>query len=118
LRGGSGIRAYRAAKKASKILRPGAYCVIVCVGGLGHISLQCLHEISGCRIIAVDREPAAHALCKELGADFILDGGPTVVEEIMQITGGGAQVVMDFVGELGVENTCWKKCCVRVVSCS
>jgi len=104
----AGITAYRAAKKAAKGLRPGAYCVIVGVGGLGHIALQCLHEISGARIIAVDREPAARQLCKELGADFVLDGGPNVVEEIKSITGGGAQVVMDFVGELGVENLCWK----------
>src|SRR3989338_3032981 len=104
----AGITAYRAAKKAAKALRPGAYCVIVGVGGLGHIALQCLHEISGCRIIAVDREPAARQLCKDLGADFVLDGGPNVIEEIKQITGGGAQVVMDFVGELGVENLCWK----------
>ncbi len=71
----AGITAYRAAKKAAKSLRPGAYCVIVGVGGLGHIALQCLHEISGCRIIAVDREPAARQLCKDLGADFVLDGG-------------------------------------------
>ena len=38
----------------------------------------------------------------------MLDGGPNVVEEVRQITGGGAQVVIDFVGELGVENLCWK----------
>jgi NAD+-dependent secondary alcohol dehydrogenase Adh1 len=104
----AGITAYRAAKKAAKGLRPGAYCVILGVGGLGHIALQCLHEISGCRIIAVDREPAARKLCKELGADFVLDGGPDLVEEIKQITSGGAQVVMDFVGELGIENLAWK----------
>jgi NAD+-dependent secondary alcohol dehydrogenase Adh1 len=104
----AGITAYRAAKKAAKLLRPGAYCVIVGVGGLGHIALQCLHELSGCRIIAIDREPAAQTLCKELGADFVLDGGPNVIEEVKQISGGGAQVVIDFVGELGVENICWQ----------
>ena len=38
----------------------------------------------------------------------VLDGGPNVVEEVGQITGGGAHVVIDFVGELGVENICWK----------
>jgi NAD+-dependent secondary alcohol dehydrogenase Adh1 len=104
----AGITAYRAAKKAAKALRPGAYCVIVGVGGLGHIALQCLQAISGCRTIAVDREAGARNLCKELGADYVLDGGPNVVEEIRQITGGGAHVVMDFVGELGVENKCWQ----------
>lgn len=104
----AGITAYRAAKKAAKLLRPGAYCVILGVGGLGHIALQCLQSISGARTIAIDREPAARLLAKELGADFVLDGGANVVEEVRQITGGGAQVVIDFVGELGVENICWK----------
>ncbi len=104
----AGITAYRAAKKAAKLLRPGAYCVIVGVGGLGHIALQSLKAICGARIIAVDREPAAQVLAKELGADFVLDGGPNVIEEVREISRGGAQVVIDFVGELGVENICWK----------
>ena len=103
----AGITAYRAAKKAAKLLRPGAYCVILGVGGLGHIALQCLKSISGARIIAVDREPAARLLAKELGADFVLDGGADLIEEVRGITGGGAQVVIDFVGELGVENIAW-----------
>ncbi len=104
----AGITAYRVAKKAAKMLRPGAYCAVVGVGGLGHIALQCLREISGCRIIAIDREPAAQKLCKAWGADFVLDGGPNVIEEVKEITGGGAEVVIDFVGELGVENICWQ----------
>ena len=82
--------------------------MIVGIRGLGHFALQCLHEIYGCCIIAVNREPAARQLCKDLGADFVLDGSPNVVEAIKQITGGGAQVVMDLVAELGVENLCWK----------
>ncbi|MDX8483287.1 NAD(P)-dependent alcohol dehydrogenase [Mesorhizobium sp. VK24D] len=104
----AGITAYRAAKRAAKLLRPGSYCVLLGIGGLGHIALQSLHAISGCRIIAVDREPAARVLAKDLGADFVLDGGQNVVEEVKAITGGGAHVVIDFVGELGVENICWK----------
>ncbi len=31
-----------------------------------------------------------------------------IIEEIKEITKGGAQVVIDFVGELGVENLCWQ----------
>lgn len=104
----AGITAYRAAKRAAKLLRPGAYCVLVGIGGLGHIALQSLQAISGCRTIAVDREPAAQMLSRELGADHVLDGGPETIDQIMEITGGGAQVVIDFVGELGVENECWK----------
>ena len=97
----AGITAYRAAKWAASLLRPGAYC-------FGHIALQCLHHISGCRLIAIDRDPAARQLAKDLGADMVFDGGETVVEEVRAATGGGAHVVMDFVGELGVENLCWK----------
>lgn len=104
----AGITAYRAAKRAAKLLRPGSYCVLLGIGGLGHIALQSLHAISGARIIAVDREPAAQLLAKDLGADFVLDGGPNVVDQVREITGGGAHVVIDFVGELGVENICWK----------
>lgn len=104
----AGITAYRAAKKAAKLLRPGAYCVMVGIGGLGHIALQSLQAISGCRTIAVDTEPAALKLAKDLGADYVIEGGPDAVEKILEITSGGAQVVIDFVGELGVENECWK----------
>ncbi|MGI9462463.1 MAG: alcohol dehydrogenase catalytic domain-containing protein, partial [Aestuariivirgaceae bacterium] len=86
----AGITAYRAAKRAAQMLRPGTYCVLVGIGGLGHIALQSLQSISGCRTIAVDHEPAAQALAKDLGADHVLDGGPDVVDQVMEITGGGA----------------------------
>ena len=104
----AGITAYRAARKAAALLRPGNHCVLLGVGGLGHIALQCLQSISGARLIAVDREPAARKLCQELGADHIIEGGENLVEEVHAITGGGAHVVIDFVGELGVENVGWK----------
>lgn len=104
----AGITAYRAAKRAARLLRPGAYCALIGIGGLGHIALQCLHAISGCRTVAIDRQPAARALAKELGADHVLDGGPEVVDQLRELTGGGAQVVIDFVGELGVENLAWR----------
>ena len=104
----AGITAYRAAKKAAKLLRPSAYCAIIGVGGLGHIALQSLQVVSGARIIAMDREPGAQVLAKELGADFVVSGEGDVVEEVEQISSGGCQVVLDFVGELGVENLAWK----------
>lgn len=104
----AGITAYRAAKKASKQLYPGATCVLLGIGGLGHIALQCLKHINGCRVICIDREPAAQLLAKELGADLVLDGGDNIIEEIKDHTGGGAHVVIDFVGEHGTENLCWQ----------
>ena len=38
----------------------------------------------------------------------MLDGGPDVVQELKELTGGGAHAVIDFVGELGAEQLCWQ----------
>ena len=104
----AGITAYRVAKRAAKILNPGSYCVILGVGGLGHIALQCLHELCGTRTIAVDQSESARTLARKLGAHHVLDGGPDVVEALKELTGGGAHAVIDLVGELGAEQLCWQ----------
>lgn len=104
----AGITAYRVAKKAAKLLTPGQYCVVLGVGGLGHVALQSLHELCGARTIAVDRSEAARRLAKELGAHHVLDGGDDVVEQVKELTRGGAHAVIDFVGELGAEQLCWQ----------
>jgi NAD+-dependent secondary alcohol dehydrogenase Adh1 len=104
----AGITAYRAAKKAAKLLTPGQYCVVLGVGGLGHVALQSLHELCGARTIAVDRSDAARALAKDLGAHHVLDGGANVVEQVKVLTHGGAHAVIDFVGELGAEQESWQ----------
>ena len=104
----AGITAYRAARRAAKQLRPGQYCVVLGVGGLGHVALQALHALCGARTIAVDRSEAARTLATDLGAHHVLDGGPNVVEEIKQLTHGGAHGVIDFVGERGAEQASWQ----------
>jgi NAD+-dependent secondary alcohol dehydrogenase Adh1 len=104
----AGITAYRAAKKAAKKLTPGQYCVILGVGGLGHVALQSIHELCGARTIAVDRSETARKLAKDLGAHFVLDGGDNVVQEVRELTRGGAHAVIDFVGELGAEQASWQ----------
>ena len=104
----AGITAYRAAKKAANLLTPGQYCVVLGVGGLGHIALQSLHNLCGARVIAIDRSEAARDLATELGAYLVLDGGDNVVEEVIEATSGGAHAVIDFVGELGAEQVSWQ----------
>jgi NAD+-dependent secondary alcohol dehydrogenase Adh1 len=104
----AGITAYRVAKKAAKQLTPGQYCVIMGVGGLGHIALQSLRELCGCRIIAVDFSEKARQLALDLGAQHAISGGENVVQEVRELTRGGAHAVIDFVGELGAEQLCWQ----------
>lgn len=104
----AGITAYRVARRAAEKLRPGQYAAVLGIGGLGHIALQSLHELCGARTIAIDRNPNARKLATDLGAGHVLDGGDNVIEEVMEITGGGAHAVIDMVGELGAEQTCWQ----------
>src|SRR4030095_2943894 len=78
----AGITAYRVAKRAATHLNPGSYCVVVGVGGLGHVALQVLHALCSTRTIAIDRSEAARTLAHDLGAYHVLDGGPHVVAAV------------------------------------
>jgi len=104
----AGITAYRVAKRAIKKLIPGQYCVIIGIGGLGHIALQTMVELSGAHIIAIDLSETARKLATELGATHVLAGGDDVVQQVRELTKGGAHSVIDFVGEKGVEQLSWK----------
>jgi NAD+-dependent secondary alcohol dehydrogenase Adh1 len=93
----AGITAYRAARKAAAILQPGQTVVVLGVGGLGHIGVQLLRELTGATVVAIDASAAGRALALETGAHHALaaDGGVEAVQELA----GGADVVVDFVGE-------------------
>jgi len=96
----AGITAYHAAKKAVDGLNPGDAAVVIGIGGLGHIGLQCLDAMSAADIIGVDIKRSARDLADDLGAQYTLD--PTsqdVPSEIGDITDErGAAQVLDFVG--------------------
>jgi len=104
----AGITAYRVAKRAVKRLTPGQSCVILGIGGLGHIALQTMNALSTAQIIAIDRSESARKLAEELGAAYVLDSGPDIVQEVRELTKGGAHAVIDFVGEKGAEQLCWQ----------
>lgn len=97
----AGLTALRAVRKASQLLEPGQTAVIIGVGGLGHIGLQLLHEMTSARVAAVDAGERGRALAARLGADAVLDSDGAL-EGLTELTGGsGADVVIDFVGENG-----------------
>jgi NAD+-dependent secondary alcohol dehydrogenase Adh1 len=99
----AGITAYRAARKAAAKLPPGSRCVVVGVGGLGHIGIQCLRALCAAEIIAADVSEQALKLAEQAGADHVIEAGDGMVERVMDLTGGlGAEGVLDFVGEGGV----------------
>jgi D-arabinose 1-dehydrogenase-like Zn-dependent alcohol dehydrogenase len=96
----AGITAYHASKKAVAELNPGDTVVVIGVGGLGHIGLQCLRADSAADIVAVDVKDAALELADDLGADFTINSTTAdVASEIADFTDDvGAQQVVDFVG--------------------
>ena len=96
----AGLTAYRAARKAAGILRPGQRVAVVGVGGLGHIALQVLHELCAAEVVAVDHSELALGLARELGAEHVVTGGEHAVEAVRELSGGeGVEAVVDFVGE-------------------
>ncbi|WP_436346253.1 NAD(P)-dependent alcohol dehydrogenase [Natronorubrum sp. FCH18a] len=96
----AGITAYHAVKKAVGELNPGDTCVVIGVGGLGHIGLQCLDAMSAATIVAADIKDEALELADELGAHHTVNVADSDLgDAIADLTDdGGAQQVVDFVG--------------------
>ena len=96
----AGITAYHAAKKAVRELNPGDHVVVIGVGGLGHIGVQCLDAMSAATITAVDLKDSALELADQLGVEHTVnpedDDVPGFVDDVTD--GTGAAQVLDFVG--------------------
>ncbi|WP_423999308.1 NAD(P)-dependent alcohol dehydrogenase [Haloarcula salina] len=96
----AGITAYHAAKRAVDGVNPGDTAVVIGVGGLGHIGLQCLDAMCAADIVAVDLKQSACDLAADLGAHYTIDPESedvaSVIEDITD--GAGAAQVLDFVG--------------------
>jgi NAD+-dependent secondary alcohol dehydrogenase Adh1 len=104
----AGITAYHAVRKAVPLLPPGTTAVVQGAGGLGHIGVQCLKALTATRVIVVDRNPDALALARQIGADQTVQADGDHVAAVQDLTGGGAQVVFDFVAEQGAEMDAWQ----------
>ncbi|WP_367277721.1 NAD(P)-dependent alcohol dehydrogenase [uncultured Arthrobacter sp.] len=98
----AGLTAYHAVRKAVPLLPPGSHAVVIGSGGLGHIGVQSLKALTAAEITVVDHSDAALELATSLGADHTVNSSDA--GKLLDITGGGAQVVLDFVGEHGTES--------------
>jgi NAD+-dependent secondary alcohol dehydrogenase Adh1 len=98
----AGLTAFHAVKKAADILHPGTRAVVIGSGGLGHIGIQCLKAMTPAEVIVVDPSEPALELARGLGADHTVRVDGDHVAAVQEITeGGGAEAVIDFVGERG-----------------
>src|ERR671927_1272791 len=104
----AGLTAYHAVKKAAPRLYPGTRVVVIGAGGLGHIGIQSLKAITAAEVIVVDRSEEALDVAGRLGADETVVADGSHVDKVLEMTDGmGAEVVLDFVGEMGAEKDAW-----------
>ena len=97
----AGLTPYHAIEVSRENLRPGAWCVLIGVGGLGHMALQILRATTAVRVIALDTDENARKEALALGADLAFPSDGSAVARIREVVGpppGGAEVVLDFVG--------------------
>jgi NAD+-dependent secondary alcohol dehydrogenase Adh1 len=95
----AGLAAYHAVKKAIPALGPGSFAVAVGAGGLGHIGIQCLKAMTSAQVIAVDTSEDALKLALDCGADHVITADGQQAQQVRDLTGAGANAVLDFVGE-------------------
>jgi alcohol dehydrogenase, propanol-preferring len=83
----AGVTTYRGLKRTNA--RPGQWCAVVGIGGLGHIAVQYARAM-GMRVIAVDVSDDKLALAKSLGAEEVVNGATEDPAVAVQARIGGA----------------------------
>ncbi len=97
----AGLTPYHAIQLCRRALVAGATCVVIGVGGLGHMAVQILAATTAARIIAVDVRAEALKLAAQVGAYEAIQANEDAPKHIRTLVGqppGGADVVLDFVG--------------------
>jgi len=90
---------YHALKPELWRLHPGSSVVVIGVGGLGHVAVQLVRELSPARIVAVDLRERARRFAFDAGAHASLDAkGLTAADLRAEVGVAGATLVLDFVG--------------------
>lgn len=98
----AGITAYHAVKKIAPLTFPGSVVAVIGIGGLGHFGVQLVKVLTTAKVVAVDTQEERLAFARRLGADHgVLTGQDGGVTGVLDYTNGGADVVIDFVGEKG-----------------
>jgi alcohol dehydrogenase len=83
-------------------VRPGQSVAIFGLGGVGLSALLGARLAGAAQIVAVDVVPDKLSLAASLGATDIVRGGPDAVAELRELTGGGAERVIETAGRASV----------------
>ncbi|AUS81461.1 NAD(P)-dependent alcohol dehydrogenase [Actinoalloteichus sp. AHMU CJ021] len=94
----AGLTPYHAIARSASKLVPGSTAVVIGAGGLGHLGIQILRATTSARVVALDVSEEKMALAREVGAHVVFPSDQRAPEAVRELTGGGADVVLDFVG--------------------
>ncbi|MEH6524543.1 MAG: alcohol dehydrogenase [Sneathiella sp.] len=107
----SGLTAYSALKKLSH-LREDQSLVIIGAGGVGLSAVHFASSVTKAKIIVADIDATKRAIARQSGAHETIDNSePEAVAKLIEMTGGGAEGAIDFVGapattEFGINGLC------------
>ena len=96
--GDAALTPYHALKPELPRLVPGSSAVVIGVGGLGSVAVQLLRALSPARIVAIDLREQSRRHALAAGADAALDANGLEAADVRAALGGGATLVLDFVG--------------------
>ena len=81
------------------------WVVVFGLGLVGNMAAQ-LFQLDGARVIGVDPVPARRELARRVGIQRVIgEDMSTIVDQLRDLTGGGAQTVVEAVGHAGVAET-------------
>lgn len=83
-------------------IAPGDSVAVVGLGGVGLAALLGARVAGATTIVAVDVVADKLELARDLGATHAVPGGPTAVDRVREVTGGGAMHVIETVGSAAV----------------
>ena len=93
-----GLTAFSALKKAEPYPQDNSL-VIVSAGGLGLLALKIARAAYGINPIVIDIDDDKLAIATEAGASAVINStNPDAAEKLMELTGGGPNAIVDFVG--------------------
>jgi propanol-preferring alcohol dehydrogenase len=95
----AGMTSYNVVANVRDRLVEGSRCVVIGIGGLGHVAVQIIRAITPARVIAVDTDAARLSYARQLGAWETVEAGADAKARIAALCEGiGAEVAIDMVG--------------------
>ncbi|MDR6989187.1 propanol-preferring alcohol dehydrogenase [Paenarthrobacter nitroguajacolicus] len=94
----AGLTPYHAIRSSMPWLDAGSVAVVIGVGGLGHMAVQLLREMSPAQIVVVEKDPRRRDFALDLGAHIALDPNDDAAAQIKAMGSDGASFVLDLVG--------------------